>query len=258
VRCLSRNSVRTLPVGNDGESRRDRDATTSNNLSNRGCSPTDLVELALTQSMERRRLLQQRLQLQTILNDVLARRLLWEQACLPEGHAAKALIVDVMKCSRLIWRGGMVSPQVYDEAIAQTWVWFLDRLPTYDPERASFTTWFNNKLKWMILEESRRALPLPEKTELYGMISHNSHAWENLLDEWVNLVQRDRQLAQCRMQGNLHMSCQVLLLAILAALQAVGEFSWEAIAQHQNMDPAVLKRFCRRRCFARFKELTSE
>ena len=271
MRCLSQSKFRTLPVGGEGQGRR-RDDTLSplENRSKKDSDPIDLIRFALAQSVERRRLLQQQRHLQAILNDIPARRLLWEQACLPEGQAAKALIVDVMKCSRLIWRGGLVSAQVYEEALAKTWVWFLDKLPNYEPEKASFTTWFNNKLKWMILEEGRQVLPPLNKTELYGLIAHEPYAWENLLDEWVNLVRRDQQLMGCRMQGNLRLSCQVLLLEILAALQEVGEFSWEAIsrreglaiAQHQaidqTVDPAVLKRFCRRRCFARFKELTSE
>ena len=225
----------------------------------RESTPTDWVWLALRQAGKRRRLLQSPSYLRSILNDIPARRLLWEQACLSEGHEACSLVVDMMKCSRAIWRGGLVSAQVYDEAIARTWVWFIDQLLFYDPEKASFTTWFNTKLKWMILEEGRRALPPLNQTEIYAsFVTPDSHAWENLLNEWIDLVQRDQQLMKCRMQGNLRLSCQGLLLVILAALQETGEFSWEAIAQHQEIDSAVLKRFCRRRCFARFKELTSE
>lgn len=220
------------------------------------------VLLALTQPVERRRLLQQRNVVRDILNDVPARKLLFTHACSVQASAqalaeSKSLIVEMMKCSRLIWRGGAIAPQVYDEALSRTWVWFMDHLPTYDPEKASFTTWFNYKLKWLILEESRRALPpLPENNISEAAIP-SPYAWENLLDEWIALVRRDPQLMKCRLQGNLRLSCQVLLLDILAALQETGVFSWEAIAQHQEIEAAVLKRFCRRRCFARFKELTS-
>ncbi|MEM6597936.1 MAG: hypothetical protein AAF635_07175 [Cyanobacteria bacterium P01_C01_bin.69] len=268
---LVRSRFRTLPVGDEGGVRnRAENETAPTDSVFPDSALVDDVWLALTQAMARRRLLQRRPYLRDILNDVPARRLLWQQACAPEGRVALALIVDVMKCSGLIWRGGLVAAQVYDEALSRTWVWFVDKLPTYDPQRASFTTWFNNKLKWMILEESRRALPPPKTTELYGLILPDPYAWENLLNEWIDLVRRDQALMKCRMQGNLRLSCQVLLLAILVAMQEVGEFSWEAIAQHPSMkeerdegadeamDPATLKRFCRRRCFARFKELTLE
>ncbi len=264
MRCLSESRVRTLRVSGqedkpkEAQSRHSVERQSRHSVESKS-TPTDWVWLALTQTRERRRLLQSPSHLRSILNDIPARRLLWEQACLGDGREACSLVVDMMKCSRAIWRGGLISAQIYDEAIARTWVWFIDQLPSYDPEKASFTTWFNNRLKWMILEESRRALPLPNQTEIYdSFVSPGSQTWENLLNEWIELVRRDQQLMKCRMQGNLRLSCQGLLLSILAALQEVGEFSWEAIAQQQEIDPAVLKRFCRRRCFARFKELTSE
>ena len=123
-------------------------------------------------------------------------------------------------------------------------------------------TWFNARLKWRILDESR--LPAPELSEAVlsraasDGVMPDPYDWENLLEEWISLVERDQQLKRCRMQRQLRLSCQVLLLSILQALQETGVFSWEAIARQQGMEADVLKRFCRRRCYARFRELTGE
>lgn len=225
----------------------------------------DWVELALTNPTEKRKLLQQPPLLRQILNDIPARQRLFERAVLTEDltqrRAVLALIVDVMKGSRGIWRGGSISGQVYNEALAKTWVWFIDWLPNYQPEKASFVTRFNTELKWKIRNEP---LPLPALTDnMIGNMIGNAllpdpYAWDNLLEEWIALVKTDQALMNCRMQRNLRLNCQGLLLDILTGLQTQGVFTWEAIAARHNVEPDVLKRFCKRRCFARFKALTSE
>ncbi|MEM9945595.1 MAG: hypothetical protein AAF810_05975, partial [Cyanobacteria bacterium P01_D01_bin.36] len=107
---LVRSRFRTLPVGDEGGVRnRAENETAPTDSVFPDSALVDDVWLALTQAMARRRLLQRRPYLRDILNDVPARRLLWQQACAPEGRAATALIVDVMKCSGLIWRGGLVA-----------------------------------------------------------------------------------------------------------------------------------------------------
>ncbi|MEL6554402.1 MAG: hypothetical protein AAFQ63_13180 [Cyanobacteria bacterium J06621_11] len=274
MRCLSEDRVEIVPMDEQkGERKSEQksmrfsaDKTANETIDSTASSLTEWILLAMSQAKSRRRLLQQRSLLNDILKNISARRLLHEQATsaatLSERRKALALIVDIMKASRRIWRGGAISTQVYDEAIARNWDWFCAQISTYDPEKASFVTWFNARLKWRILEESR--LPLAEPSEAVlskaasNVVMPSPYAWENLLEEWISLVACDQQLMNCRMRQHLRLSCQGLLLSILQALQETGVFSWEAIAQHQGIEPDVLKRFCRRRCFARFKELTGE
>lgn len=267
VRCLLNDRVKPIPMAKQKAEPETKPPKTKPPKTEPDAA-VDWVLLALSQTSLRRWLLQQRSHLNDILKSIPARRLLFERATLSatasERQQALALIVDIMKASRKIWRGGAISPQIYDEAIAHTWDWFCDKISTYDPARASFVTWFNHRLKWQILDESRLPLPEPPEAALSDIEMPNPYAWENLLDEWISLVAKDQQLMRCRMQQHLRLSCQNLLLSILQALQETGEFSWEAIAKHPilerelepNIEPEVIKRFCRRRCFARFKELT--
>jgi hypothetical protein len=174
-----------------------------------------------------------------------------------------------MQSSRLIWRSGRISPDVYSEALSRTWKWFAKHLQMYNPERASFVTWFNRKLVWMIQEvireiseEKRRRLYPPEGEDdmdwIFPPAPDRDH-WYETVQEWLELVQNHPQLFRnCRLQNPAHVNCQVLLIRILTVLQDLGEFSWEAIAQDYEVEPLVLRQFCKRRCFPCFKQVLSE
>ncbi|MBF2076362.1 MAG: hypothetical protein IGS50_21750 [Synechococcales cyanobacterium C42_A2020_086] len=214
--------------------------------------------------LERSRLLQQPETLRDIMNNVSARRWLFEQACQndpTQAQPARELIVALMQSSKLIWRGGKISPDVYSEALSRTWVWFMENFQTYDPEKASFVTWFNRKLGWMIQDVIR---PQPITKPLDGDDGIQPpppelDRWHETIQEWLELVHNHPHLLRnCRLQRFPHLNCQVVLIQILTVLENTGEFSWETVAQVYNVEPSTLKRFCRIRCFPRFKQLLTE
>jgi len=163
-----------------------------------------------------------------------------------------------------------MSPDVYEEALARTWVWFSENFHRYDPEQASFVTWFNNKLKWVIkdviqeqtVEQSKRTQP-PKDTNGEDIDiadffpAPDINRWEETLKEWIDLVHQDplNQLRNCRMQKYSHMNCQTLLLQILTALRDSGEVSWDDLAQEMEVDKTALIKFCRSRCSSCLKQL---
>ncbi len=231
-----------------------------------------LIQAALNDPIEKSRLLQQRQKLQEIINDIPTRQWLFEQACQPDDpHQAKTLIITMMTSSRLIWCGDRISPDIYSEALSRTWVWFLeDFCQRYNPEKASFVTWFNQKLKWIILdvirerakEEKNRLHPLDgeDVEKIYPPCPHPDR-WEQTIEEWLNLVQNNPHLFKsCQMQQYSHVNCQVVLMQILLVLRDSGSenFSWDTIAQQYGLEALSLKRFCRTRCFRIFKQLLSE
>lgn len=232
-----------------------------------------LLQAALNNPLERSRLLQQPEKLREIMNNISARRWLFEQACQPDvptrPYQAKDLIVTMMQSSKLLRHGGRISPNVYSEALSRTWVWFMEHFQTYNPEEASFVTWFNQKLGWMIQDviresanEERRRLCSPADAEDREWIyppAPNSDRWNETIQEWLVLVQDNPHLfANCRLQSSPHVNCQVLLIQILTLLGDSGEFSWKAIAQDYAVEPLALRKFCKRRCFPCFKQLLSE
>ena len=62
------------------------------------------------------------------------------------------VIVWLMQESGGIYRGFGVKPEVYQEAVARTWEWFGKNFDKYQPNRASFVTWFNIRLHFWIVD----------------------------------------------------------------------------------------------------------
>ncbi|WP_427158896.1 hypothetical protein ACQFX9_23450 [Aliinostoc sp. HNIBRCY26] len=232
------------------------------------------LEAAFSNPIEKSRLLQQPKKLQEIMNDVPARQWLWEQACqsndLTLANQAKDFIIMMMKSSRLIWcGGGKISPDIYEEALSRTWEWFSKEMSlAYNPERASFVTWFNQKLKFRILDvireqekEDKRKYHLPIDEENHEWIyppAPEPELWHETIQEWLDLIQNNpHSLRNCRMQNHPDVNCQFLLIHILQTLRDSGDFSWDALAQKYQIESSALKRFCKTRCFPIFKQLLS-
>ncbi len=229
-----------------------------------------LLQAALNNPIESSRLLQQQKKLQEIMNDIPARQWLFEQACqtddLHQAKRAKDLIINMMKSSRLIWYGGGISSDVYSEALSRTWIWFMEHLGQYNPALASFVTWFNQRLRWMIQdlirerakEQGRRLSPLAneEDNEWIYPPAPEPDLWHETIQEWLELVRNNSHLLiNCRMQSHPHVNCQVLLIDILKVLRDSGEFFWDDLAQQYGVEPSALRRFCKTRCFPLFRKL---
>lgn len=233
-----------------------------------------LLEAALNNPIEKSKLLQQPENIRKIMNNIPARQWLFEQAYqindLNRAKQTKDFIIAMMKSSRLIWYGG-ISPDVYDEALSRTWVWFVEDFGEYNPDLASFVTWFNQKLKWKIqdvireIAEKRKLLsrlkkdeeirvstnfPVIKEKECIDPPAPEPNHWHETIQKWLELVQGTPRLRDCRMQNHPHVNCQVLLIYILEVLRNSGEFSWNAIAQNYEVEQSALRRFCKTQCFS--------
>jgi hypothetical protein len=235
------------------------------------------LEDALRYPDRQRALLQQQETLREIMNHIPARQWLFEQArqtqVCAQAEKARLLIIRIVLSPAFIWHGGDsgLSPEVYEEALARTLEWFSGNLERYVPERASFVTWFNNKLKWTIadvraeMDKDQQLKEPPHRSEngelldpLDNIPTPNPDYWQETIQSWLILIQSDLILRNCRMQNAPNINGQNVLTHILQMLRESGEFSWDAIAQTYNIEPSALRRFCRTRCFPRFKQLWSK
>ncbi|BCL35250.1 hypothetical protein [Nostoc sp. MS1] len=232
------------------------------------------LQAALSNPVAKAKLLQQPQKLQQIMSDIPARQWIFTQACQTDdpklATQAKNLIIEMMKCSRLIWSGGgNLSPDIYEEALSRTWEWFNKEMClAYVPEKGSFVTWFNQRLKFRILDvireqdkEQKRRLHLStdeEDDEWIYPPAPEPERWHETIQEWLELVKNHAHLRNCRMQHRPDINCQFLLIHILQKLHSSGEFSWNALAQSYQVEAATLKRFCKMRCFPIFKQLLSK
>lgn len=225
------------------------------------------LEDALRYPDRQRILLQQPEKLREIMNSIPARQWLFEQACQTgagaQAEKARLLIIRIVQSPAQIWHGGdrSLSPEVYEEALARTLEWFCNNFESYVPESASFVTWFNNHLKWRIrdlLPKSADAKTLSNPEHLDRIPAPDPDGWEETIENWLELIENDAFLSNCRMQNSPHINGKDLLTQILQELRDSDEFSWETIAQKLGVEPSTLRRFCRTRCFPRFKQLWSE
>lgn len=238
------------------------------------CSGNDCDELVLLvdraiDSLEiRRNLLQTQERLMQIINCEFARRRLFENACQSRDRRravkTRQFIIEVIQ--RRIWRGGSCppSPDVYDEALARTWLWFSQKLCFYQPETASFVTWFNSNLRYKILDVI--AENQHNQNHTYEVIDEDGNllnpletfpvfdAIEDqiLLKQILELVQldADRSLRNCRMQSYQHVNCQKLLLRICEAAIAANSIPLNDLAIEFGVPPTSLRQFYSNRCIS--------
>ena len=244
------------------------------------CSPYDqddslrhLLEQALLLP-RRHDLLQQQETVRQILNSVPTRRWLYEAACQTSNRnrsiRVRSLIVEIMQYSGNLWREPTVSADDYEEALARTWEWFGRNLCKYDPERASFMTWFNNRLSWTIqtvirertIEEKKRYRfsPMPDGEESWSIddipdLPDFITESQLFLEQVLELVQRDpdRQLGNCRMQGHPTITCQAIILSILQSRFTSAKIPWNELAQMFRIEQNQLRNFCRNTAFPCFR-----
>lgn len=221
---------------------------------------------------EKSKLLQQPERLREIINDIPARQWLWYQVCQTDNtsRANQSLdfIITMMKCSRLIWRGSVgISPDIYDEALSRTWEWFVNNIhQSYNPEKSSFITWFNQKLRFLMIDILREKAREEQKIQQLEPDNYNFYpvapepdCWRATIQQWLELVENNpRILRQCRMQKHPVVNCQCLLRDILQMLYSSEQFSWEFIAEKYGVEAPQLKRFCQTRCFDSFKQLSPD
>lgn len=233
-----------------------------------------LIDLALESVQVRSELLRQEERLMQIVNCVLARKQLFEYACqnLDCRRAAKArnFIVQIMQYSCRIWRGGSLPPppDIYQEALTRTWEWFSRKLCSYNPERASFITWFNQNLRYKIWDVTREQQtevdrryqpyePGDDPFDLLEMILPEEEVDVSLLiAQLIELVQRDRggTLRRCYMHQHLHVTCQQLILCIWKTIDTSPSIPWEQLACKFGVDEEKLMQFHTNRCRPCFRQ----
>lgn len=228
-----------------------------------------LLEQALSSSVRQRELLKQPETLGKILNTVSARRWIFEVACQTENRhrstKARALILLIMQHSGKIWRGQAASIDDYNEAHARTLKWFGENLYRYDPTIASFVTWFNNKLKFVMVdvakeriqrEQQERSLEFGFDAQTIELADPKPSAIEAKIfyEQVIELIKRDpgNTLRNCHMQHHLNVTCQRVILEILQALPISPNIPWEALARQFGVNPASLRSFCKNTAFPHF------
>jgi hypothetical protein len=118
--------------------------------------------------------------------DVLDRRLqsLLAQACgYPSGSMERQKVLTeflaVVEASGKLWRGAGADRDLYAEALNETWLYLLQRIESYAPERATVMTWINFYLKNRLKDIQLARQKAGDRKVDWGA---EFHPWEMLPD----------------------------------------------------------------------------
>jgi hypothetical protein len=203
-------------------------------------------------------------QFQNPTMDSLDQRLqeLLAQACrYPAKTAERQKILTVflsrVEASGKLWRGAGVPRDLYR-------LYLLNRIESYDRDRASVMTWINFHLKHKIMDLQAKK-PLEKKTIAWFSDENDPNPWESLPDlssnPWNALVEdktpppeqmiprilawleRDRNLRRVHMLDRPEVNG-----ALLIAKRLPPPVPWEQLGQELKAKPAGLTNFYYKRC----------
>lgn len=181
----------------------------------------------------------------------------------------------LMEKSGNIWQGLSYDREIYFEALSQTQEWFSKNLERYQPERASFTTWFNMKLKYVIKDVSqaigknRGELDDSEfgifDTEEDKTQNPDAAAYFNQFIEQIHLWMNREKKALCQRCVPQHpeINCYVILEKRLPIKNPdtqlwEPELSFSDLAKIFQVDEPVLRRCYREKCLPMLKRYLTE
>ena len=235
-------------------------------------TPDELNQILLS-PLQRQKVLRENHKLREIINSISLRESLLnyvrQQNDPQEANEIIGFIIQIIEKSGLMWGGGkMISSDIYEEALSRNKEWFLrDFAQKYNPKISSISTWFNNKLRWKILDVAREITKQQKRednddAQIDNIPSPDQFSFNQTIEEWRELVKNSPNLCNCRMQNYHHVDCKLLLIDILDILHDNNHYAdqrnpylWEILAKKYKVPSSSLKRFCKSRCFRGFKGL---
>ena len=160
----------------------------------------------------------------------------------------------VIEQSGKIWRDS--SPD-YEDALQKTWLYFCRNLSTYDPSKASLITWFNNHLKWRLLDQ--RLEEQKKRKTSGGLVNGDGKEIEipspepepdlwTFVCTWIK-NDPDGKFKAMHIRDRLDVNAQVVCLGRLH-----GKL-WRDLATELRSSIPTLSSFCQGRCIDLLKEI---
>lgn len=197
--------------------------------------------------------------------------LVLETRCYPHGSFERQkrlnLIIAKMQRSTQIWKAPNVPRDDYQEALQQTWLWFCENLDRYDPSKAGVMTWFNNNLRFKILNrwqeiQRQRAnfidleTPLnkdeaPSMWNIPDSRPEPSTLMEDLL-EW--LEKNKKELKRIHVRNCPDVNCYILIRCRLPP----EPIPWETLSKELKAAVPTLSGFYQRECITQLQRFARE
>jgi hypothetical protein len=166
-------------------------------------------------------------------------------------------IIAAMQRSGKIWRGYGSDNAFYEDALHETWLWFVKHLDKYEPEKAMVLTWFNNHLNFRLRdariqwakEQHRQAhLQFIDGAQIDPLdLVPAPPDLPPILDAVMDWMESDKtKLCRIRMQSHPHVNCYIVLLHRLPFPET--NLKWEDLSSEVKVPVPSLSSFYQKHC----------
>jgi Sigma-70 region 2 len=166
-------------------------------------------------------------------------------------------IIATMQRTGKIWRGYGSDHSFYEDALHDTWLWFVKHLEEYDPDKGTVLAWFNTHLKYRLMDARiRRAKELRMQTYPYLL----NGEWVDPADkipgkpdlppmlddflDWLELNQK--KFRRIHLRNRPEVNCYVLILHRVRLLETYLE--WKLLSQQFEVPVPTLSSFYQTHC----------
>lgn len=180
------------------------------------------------------------------------------------GNKAKLIqkILSMMEQSGKIWRAPGVPRELYEEALHNNWLWFMENLANYDINKSTVMYWFNQYLKYEISNLRKKVKPwYPIDENTMGSHDDKDNSFQSNLDRIQRCIDKHQsQLRQRSMRGRTDVSCDRILTALLERVEQAPSSEalsdiFAQLATDWQIDRTAFRRFCSCSCFKLLRTL---
>ncbi|MFK8182530.1 MAG: hypothetical protein AB8B99_04090 [Phormidesmis sp.] len=187
----------------------------------------------------------------SIQKDEALRELIQQIQGLPHGsrdrrNLIQTLLIEIQTAESRLKHLSNLSPELFNDALHETLLWFCEHLDDYDPTRSGPVTWFNRNLFYQGMKLLRaRNRPLParftntEKSKLHqgGPDAYDTlivEAEYQILDDLYDWIHQDKtgQLKRTSLTDRLDINVQTVTKAVLDRIRVLRSLSQSAARSH--------------------------
>jgi DNA-directed RNA polymerase specialized sigma24 family protein len=188
-----------------------------------------------------------------------------EEACqVPRDGVArkKAItrIIATMQRSGKIWRGYGSDRSFYEDALHDTWLWFVKHLDEYDPDKGTVLAWFNTHLKYRLMDAR---IQWAKEQRMRSHPQFINGEWLNpldiipddpdpppMLDAVLGWMESNQiELRRIHMRDRPKVNCYVVILHRLPFPETY--LKWEQLSSEVKVPVSALSSFYQKHCLPR-------
>jgi hypothetical protein len=169
-------------------------------------------------------------------------------------------IIATMQRTGKIWRGYGSDNSFYEDVLHESWLWFVKHLNEYDSDKAAVLTWFNNHLKYRLIDAR---IQWAKEQRMRSCLHFINGEWLNPLDiipdkpdpppmldavlGWMESNQTE--LRRIHLRDRPEVNCYVVILHRLPIPKTYRK--WEQLSREVRVSVPTLSSFYQKHCLPR-------